>query len=78
MYRFSWNYISDKFDTLLARLMVYRLKKGYGCDCETNDLDDFPEMYTKPKDVFASGRCGSCRAREVVQWLEEYIDLIDY
>ena len=31
---------------------------------------------TKTEDVFKEGRCGSCRAKEVIDWLEEHIKLI--
>lgn len=52
--------------------------KGYGCDCEGSDLDEFPEMYQTPKDTFASGRCASCRAKEIVLWIESHIELIKH
>ena len=63
-------------DILIARLAIWSIKRGYGCNCETNDLDDFPDIYQKSKDVFNSGRCASCRAKEITDWLEEHIKLI--
>lgn len=52
------------------------LIKGYRANCKTKDLDDFPEDYKEPKDVFSEGRCGSCRAREIIDWIESHIKLL--
>ena len=68
--------VIDYLDILIARIMIWRLKRGYGCNCGTSDLDDFPEEHTTAKSVFDPGRCASCRAKEVVDWLEDYIKLI--
>ena len=57
----------------LARWIIIR---GYGANCETSDLDDFPEDYKVPKDVFLDRRCGSCRAKEVVEWIDKHIELL--
>ena len=64
-------YLLDEFDVLLSRLMIYRLRAGYGADCETRDTDDFPELRDTP-----AARCGSCRAGEIIEWLEQHVDLI--
>ena len=69
--------IRDTIDILIARLAIWSIKKGYGCNCETSDLDDFPEEHTTAKSVFMEGRCASCRAKEVVDWLEAHIKLIE-
>lgn len=66
------NFIEKK----VTMLMIYFIEKGYGCDCETSDLDDLPDMYKTPKDVFKVSRCASCRAKEVVDWLKEHLKLI--
>ena len=63
-------------EVLFWRIARWLIIRGYGCDCETNDLDDFPDIYTKPKDVFLSRRCASCRAKEIVDWINNHIDLI--
>jgi hypothetical protein len=70
----SW--LQDKIDILIARLAIWSIKRGYGADCETSDLDDLPTDYKVPKDVFKDQRCGSCRAKEVVDWLEKHIKLM--
>ena len=69
-------YIQNKIDLIVTRYFIWSLKEGYGADCETSDLDDFPEDYKKPKDVFLSRRCGSCRTKEIINWLEKHIDII--
>ena len=66
----------DLIDILIAKLAIWSIRKGYGCDCETSDLKDFPDLYQTTEDVFKEGRCGSCRAKEVIDWLEEHIKLI--
>jgi len=70
----SW--ILDKLDILIAKLAIWSIRRGYGADCEMSDLDEFSEEYKIPKDVFRSSRCSSCRAKEVIDWLEEHIKLI--
>jgi hypothetical protein len=71
---FYW--FQNQIDILIARLAIWSIKQGYGANCEMTDLDDFPEDYKKPKDVFGDSRCASCRAKEVVDWLEKHIKLI--
>ena len=66
----------DFLDILIAKLAIWSIRKGYGCNCETSDLKDFPDLYPTAEDVFKEGRCGSCRAKEIVNWLEEHIKLI--
>lgn len=53
--------------------MIWSIKKGYGADCETKDYEDFPEL-NKPSST--EGRCGSCVASEIIDWLEDRIKLI--
>lgn len=62
----------------VTRLMIYLIRKGYGCDCKTSDLDDFSEEYITAKSVFAKDRCASCRAKEIIDWLEEHIKLVKW
>lgn len=70
--------IKDTLEILFWKIAKYFIVKGYGCDCKTTDLEDHPEMYTKPEHVFASSRCGSCRAKEMCDWIDNHIDLISY
>lgn len=56
------------------------LKKGYGADCRTTDLDDFKKMYRKytyREAVESGGRCGSCLARETIKFIESRIELLN-
>ena len=69
MYRLK-ELIIDYFDIAIARLMIWRIKSGYGCYCKTKDIDDFAG-----EDISKS-RCPSCKATEVVDWLEDHIKLI--
>lgn len=48
----------------------YLIRRQYGLDCDTSDLEDWPEK------VIHRVRCPSCRAREVVDWIDENIKLI--
>ena len=64
-------YLTDKLDILIAKLMIWRIKVGYGKDpCLTKDTDDFPEFPGKP-------RCGKCEAHEIKDWLEDFIKMIE-
>ena len=62
-------YITNKLDILIARLMIWRIKVGYGEKCETKDTDDFPEHKGQP-------RCPTCEANEIRDWLEDFIKLV--
>lgn len=53
------------------RQLIRRIKTDFGANCKTKDYDDFPEL---KKDTKA--RCIGCRAKEVIEFLEEYIELI--
>ena len=65
----------DKLEILFWRLAIWIIRKGYGADCRESDIDDFPEnkeeLLKDPK-----GRCGSCRAKEAIEWIEDHIELI--
>jgi hypothetical protein len=64
-------------ETLFWKIAIWIIHRGYGEKCDTSDLDDFPETYKSPKDVFNGGRCAACRANEVVDWMEGHIELIN-
>ena len=49
---------------LLIRFLIWKLKRDYGT-CETKDTDDFPEL--------KKSMCPSCRCKEVIEFLEEYV-----
>ena len=48
------------------------IKDGYGANCKTKDTKDFPELRTLEE------RCGSCVAKELIEYLDWYIDLIKW
>jgi hypothetical protein len=49
------------------------IQRGYGASCEIPDYEDFEDH---PRELNAQGRCGSCRAREVIEWINLHIDLL--
>ena len=70
--------IQRKLETIFWKFSIWLIHKGYGPKCKTSDLDDFPDTWKHPKDVFHSGRCACCRANEVVDWIEDHIRLINW
>lgn len=63
-------------ETLITRLTIYFLEKGYGKGCEVCDIDTFyPEPVTCAR-ITSSGRCVSCRSKEVVLFLREHVKLL--
>lgn len=68
---------SEKNDIAKTRGFISMIKKGYGSErCETLDWEDFPTLRKRHKKP--SGRCASCAAWEVIDWLEGHIDLIKF
>lgn len=65
-------------ETIFWRIAKWIIKRGYGANCEGSDLDDFPELHKDPKSVFDSGRCASCRAKEIINWIDDHIELINH
>lgn len=63
--------ITDRLEIFLCRLMIWRLRVGYGERCETDDIEDFPELRHSPEP-----RCPCCRAWSMIDFLEEHISLI--
>lgn len=56
------------------RVAKWIIRRGYGADCETSDIQD--SKLKTIDDVFSKGRCASCRAKEVIDWIDHHIDLI--
>lgn len=54
----------------ILRLAIAVLKRGYGADCPTRDVDDMPELKMYP-----IARCASCEAAECIDFLQRTIDL---
>lgn len=67
-------WIEIKFWTFVK----YIIRKEYGADCRTSDLDDFPETYTKSHDFESDGRCASCKAKEAIDWIDGHIKLMRF
>lgn len=55
-----------------CKYLIKRLKAGYGANCKTSDVDDFGLKQYKNHQA----RCGSCRAKETIDFLKEHIALI--
>ncbi len=78
------NWIKDKIEIRFWRFAIWLIRRGYGANCETSDLEDFEfngldAMRVRGwRDVFAPGRCASCRAREAIDWIQKHIELIEY
>lgn len=58
------------------KFVKYIIRRGYGANCPVSDLDEFKKMFKKPMDVFHPSRCGSCRAKEIIDWIDGHIELI--
>ena len=50
------------------QLVIRKIRKDYGANCKTRDVDDFPEL----REAHSYLRCQSCRARDVIRFLEDY------
>lgn len=63
--------VMDWVEIRVIRVMIWFIRRGWGANCKTKDLDDMDGLaWDNP------GRCGSCRAKEVIEWLEDDIKLI--
>lgn len=58
----------------LVKAIIYRINSDIRTDCEIPDYEDFPEEFSK--DINEVGRCYSCTAKQVVQWLNKYLETI--
>lgn len=70
------NYLEIWFWQIARRIII----KGYGADCETRDLDDFEDEWTKEikEALELDGRCPSCKAKEIVSWIDGHIELLKF
>ena len=70
----------NTIETLFWKVAIWILRRGYGADCETSDLDDFHEMYSNAplsESIAHGGRCGSCKAKETIAFIKNHIELIN-
>lgn len=66
-----WLEFMDNFlDKICVKLMVWHIKKGFGANCPSPDYVDHPEDL-KQELTDNVPRCPSCRAQDVIEWLEE-------
>lgn len=70
-----WKWLETRFWKIAKWIII----KGYGCDCKKRDIDE--EMFAEPNDMrdwLKNGsRCPSCKAKEVVEWIEKHISLLE-
>ena len=64
------SYLLTKVDILIAHAMIWSLRRLYGADCDMSDLIEFPGTPD-------AARCPSCRAGDIIEYLEEHINLIE-
>jgi hypothetical protein len=54
------------------------LKKDWGADCPAPNLRDVYKCKTKKDYTYwLDSRCQSCRAKEVIQFLEKHLSLLE-
>lgn len=66
----------NHLEILFWRFAKFLIRRGYGADCVTSDLEDFPEEYKDHKDMISGKRCESCRAKEIIEWIDGHIELL--
>lgn len=64
----------DKDEIAFWKRAIRLIKRDYGKGCITKDLEDFPNKCGT--EVPFRVRCGSCLAKETVEWIENHIRLI--
>lgn len=58
------------FEIQFWQFAKYLLKKGYGYEKESD------RTYAGGRSVLDLGRCGSCVASEIQDWIDQHIDLL--
>ncbi len=58
--------MKDYIEILVCKWLIKRIKKGYGANCTSKDIDTNNKY----------PRCASCEAKETIEWLEKNIELI--
>ncbi len=81
--RSYWSITVEMMNTLeilTLKLAIWFLRRGWGNGCATSDLDEFYDASDRvplSRKIRQTGRCGSCRARETIDFLTETIDLLE-
>ncbi len=63
-------------ETQFWKFAKWLIRRGYGAKCPTKDYEDYPELNVTLKTPH-SGRCASCEAAEVIEWIDHHIELIN-
>lgn len=51
------------------------IKQRYGANCESADYEEFENH---PRELNHQGRCAGCQAKEVCEWIDGHIDLLNF
>lgn len=60
--------MSDYLEIQFWKIAKWIIRRGYGANCETKDVDIYEGV----------ARCASCKAKEVLEWIDEHIEVIKY
>ena len=70
----------DFLEIQFWRVAKWLIRHGYGANCETKDYED--NMFADPDEMRqylqGTSRCGSCRAKEVIEWIDHHVNLLRY
>lgn len=70
--------MKDWLEIQFWKVAKWLIIRGYGSGCETSHIDE--TMFDNPDELrvyLKSGaRCGSCRAKEIIEWIDEHINLL--
>jgi len=62
--------MKDILEIQFWRIAKWLIRKGYGADCEVSDIQELGLSHDNP------ARCSSCKAKEVIGWIDEHISLL--
>jgi hypothetical protein len=66
----------NRLEILFWNIAKWLIRRGWGAYCESSDIDDFPDMWVGAKNAAHPGRCGSCRAKEIIEWIDMNIEML--
>ena len=64
--------MKDCLEIQFWKIAKWLIRRGYGANCETRDIDDFPG------EDLSNARCPGCEAKETIEWIEEHIKQLNY
>ena len=62
-------------DIIVIKLMRWRIRKGWGANCDVMDYNDVLHGRGS-RQLNSPSRCGSCQGKEVIIWLDNWEDLL--